>query len=110
MIIFTANRLRGLSLGNLILLLLAGTLLLPATAAAFESDVHFGLTQWLALKAGFTQQEADALATGDQRVDSGDMQFIELAPAYAPYDTVVVLAERIESNWRIVSLGAIVDQ
>ena len=64
-------------------LLFAGTLLLPATVAAFESDVHFGLTKWLALKAGYTQQEATALATGDQRVDSGDMQFIELVPAYA---------------------------
>ncbi len=58
-------------------------LLVPGTASAFESDVHFGLTKWLALKAGFKPQEADALATGDQRVDSGDMQFIELVTAYA---------------------------
>lgn len=64
-------------------LLFAGMFLLPGTPAAFERDVHFGLTKWLALKAGFTPQEAEALATGDQRVDSGDMQFIELVTAYA---------------------------
>jgi hypothetical protein len=64
-------------------LFFAGLLLLPGASGAFERDVHFGLTKWLALKAGFTAQEADALAIGDQRVDSGDMQFIELVSAYA---------------------------
>ena len=44
--------------------------------------MHFGLTKWLALKAGFTTQEADAFATGDQRVDSGDMQYMDLVAAY----------------------------
>ena len=61
------------------------------TVTAFERDVHFGLTKWLALKAGFTAQEADALGVGNQRVDSGDMQFIELVPAYA------CLAKNIDS-------------
>ena len=65
------------------ILLFAGVFLVPGTPSAFERDVHFGLTKWLALKAGFTAQEAEALATGDQRVDSGDMQFIELVTAYA---------------------------
>jgi len=64
-------------------IVLVGGLALPGMASAFERDVHFGLTKWLALKAGFTAQQADALATGDQRVDSGDMQFIELVTAYA---------------------------
>ena len=64
-------------------LLFAGILLNSSIAAAFERDVHFGLTKWLALQAGFTPQQAEALATGDQRVDSGDMQYIELAPFYA---------------------------
>src|SRR6266853_1182943 len=65
------------------ILLFAGIFLVPGTLAAFERDVHFGLTKWLALKAEFTPQEAEALATGDQRVDSGDMPFIELVTAYA---------------------------
>ena len=50
---------------------------------AQEADVNFGLTKWLAIQAGFTQEQADALATGNQRVDSGDMQYIEVLPTYA---------------------------
>jgi len=45
--------------------------------------VNFGLTKWLAMQAGFTQEQADALAIGDQRVNSGDMQYIQLLPSYA---------------------------
>src|SRR5438034_939370 len=46
------------------------------TAGAYESDVHFGLTQWLALQAGFAPPQAQAIAIGDNRVDSGDMQYM----------------------------------
>jgi hypothetical protein len=65
------------------LFLFTGLLLVAAGASAFESDVHFGLTQWLALQAGFDDESAITIATGDQRVDSGDMQFIELVLMYA---------------------------
>src|ERR1700712_3745823 len=63
-------------------LLLFAAGIVSGHCGAFERDVHFGLTKWLALKAGFTPQEADAFATGDQRVDSGDMQYMDLAAAY----------------------------
>jgi len=48
--------------------------LLLATGAAFpvhsyESDVHYGLTWWLAQKAGYPDWQARAIATGDFRVD-----------------------------------------
>ena len=63
---------------------LAGFLLFVAVhASAFESDVHYGLTQWLAMQAGFADEAAQIIATGDQRVDSGDMQVIELVLIYA---------------------------
>ena len=63
---------------------IAGALLaISMHASAFESDVHFGLTQWLAMQAGFSGEAAQIIATGDQRVDSGDMQFIELVLIYA---------------------------
>jgi len=62
---------------------LLAALLVSSPAAAFESDVHFGLTRWLALQAGFTAQQADAIATGNSRVDSGDIQFIDLSFVYA---------------------------
>jgi hypothetical protein len=58
-------------------------LLGTSQAFAFESDVHFGLTQWLAMQAGFSEEAAQIIATGDQRVDSGDMQFIGLVLMYA---------------------------
>ena len=54
-------------------------LLFASTRAfAFEADVHFGLTQWLALQAGYDERSAATIATGDQRVDSGDMQYVDL--------------------------------
>jgi len=63
--------------------LLAATSLMGGNAVAFERDVHFGLTKWLALQAGFAPPHAEAAAIGDQRVDSGDMQFMELGPLYS---------------------------
>jgi hypothetical protein len=56
---------------------------LSSHSAAFESDVHFGLTHWLALQAGFDSQAAAIIATGDQRVDSGDVQYVDLGLMYA---------------------------
>ena len=57
--------------------------LVPFLSHAQEADVNFGLTKWLAIHAGFTQEQAETVAIGDQRVDSGDMQYIELLPTYA---------------------------
>ena len=65
------------------LFLFAGLLLAATCSSGFESDVHYGLTHWLALQAGFDEQAAQTIATGDQRVDSGDMQYLELVLAYA---------------------------
>ena len=58
-------------------------LAVPGGASAYESDVHFGLTKWLAIQAGFAPAAADIIGTGNQRVDSGDMQFMELVLVYA---------------------------
>ena len=63
--------------------LLAGSVLFSNHAAGFERDVHFGITKWLALQAGYAPEQADALAVGNQRVDTGDMQYEELVSAYA---------------------------
>ncbi len=54
-----------------------------ACAHAFEADVHFGLTRWLALKAGFSDLQAEVIATGNQRVDAGTMDSVELVLEYA---------------------------
>lgn len=38
---------------------------------AWEEDVHYLLTFWLADKAGFSRQDADDIASGDQSMDEG---------------------------------------
>lgn len=51
--------------------------------SAWEGDVHYGLTLWLAKAAGFQEREARVIATGNHRVDAGDMQFIDPLFLYA---------------------------
>ena len=65
------------------ILVSSGLLLASASSSGFESDVHFGLTQWLALQAGFDEESAKTIAIGDQRVESGDMQYVGPVLAYA---------------------------
>ena len=57
--------------------------LLPLPARAFESDLHFGLTKWLAIKAGFDESQAEAIGVGNQRVDGGSMDTLDLTLEYA---------------------------
>jgi hypothetical protein len=65
------------------LLFMSAFLLAASSAIAFESDVHYGLTNWLALQAGFEPEQAHIIATFDQRVDSGDTPFIDVVGLYA---------------------------
>jgi len=55
----------------------------PLSAGAFEADVHFGLTQWLALQADFKPQEAAFIARGDQQADAGKMDAVAPLLEYA---------------------------
>lgn len=48
----------------------------PATGRCFEADVHFGLTLWLAEKAGFEPGDAEAIALADQRIDAGSIEYM----------------------------------
>jgi hypothetical protein len=54
---------------GMILLALA---LAQLTAFAWESDVHYILTWWLATQAGFSRGDADAIARADQGFDDSD--------------------------------------
>lgn len=56
---------------------------LASNSQAYESDVHFGLTEWLALKAGFEGRAAHAIALGNQRADGGLMDSLTMAPEFA---------------------------
>jgi uncharacterized protein DUF6765 len=64
-------------------LLFLGLLAAATSCGAFESDVHYGMTAWLALRAGFNERAAATIATGSQRVDSGDMQYTDVGLMYA---------------------------
>jgi hypothetical protein len=75
--------------------LVAVLAMLPTVCCSFEADVHFGLTQWLAIQAGFTPWQAEAIGLGDQRVDSGDMQYMELLPTYACLSSDRPSAEKV---------------
>ena len=62
-----------ISLSTLVFLAALAT---PLTCAAFEADVHFGLTLWLAKQAGFAPGEAEAIALANQRLDAGSIEYM----------------------------------
>jgi hypothetical protein len=62
---------------------LAAACAFGTSASAWESDVHYGLTRWLALRAGFDAAQAQAIALGDQRQDGGLMDTLTLTPEVA---------------------------
>lgn len=41
------------------------------SAGAYESDVHYGLTYWLASKAGYSAQQSHEIARGNELTDTG---------------------------------------
>jgi len=77
---------------------LTSGLLCVLPAAAFERDVHLGLTEWLAVKAGYSASEALLIAIGNQRVDSGDMQFVKLSAIYACGQTDVSESRDVQAR------------
>lgn len=48
------------------------------SALGYEDDVHYGLTKWLALKAGFLPKDAETIAYGDKYVDGGALDAVRL--------------------------------
>jgi hypothetical protein len=54
-----------------------------APCQAYEADVHFGLTQWLARAAGYTAGQATAIAAGNSRIDSGLIATMEFTLEHA---------------------------
>lgn len=62
---------------------IAASLCAPNIGYSFEADVHYGLTKWLAMKAGFDEGQAEAIALGDQRVDGGLIENMKSQLQYA---------------------------
>jgi len=53
-------------------LIVVALLVFAPSIHAWESDVHFGLTKWLAIQAGYTPQQAQWIADGNQGMDGSD--------------------------------------
>ena len=47
----------------------AAAVALSMPALAWEADVHYGLTKWIALRVGYPEPQAEWIARGDQGVD-----------------------------------------
>lgn len=71
---------------------------LAGPSAAYEADVHFGLTQWLARQAGFTPSQARAIAVGNFRVDSGLIATMELNLEHACVGSFPEAAADVQSR------------
>jgi len=69
-----------------------------APSFGFEGDVHFGLTKWLGIQAGFTLAQAESIAIGDQRVDAGDMQFIDSVLDYACFERNARVSKEVAAH------------
>jgi hypothetical protein len=53
------------------LLIAVGNLAISSgTVCAWEADVHYGLTRWLAIEAGFSEQDAGQIARGNLAIDT----------------------------------------
>jgi len=76
----------------------AFALALPADAGAYESDVHFGLTRWIAMRAGFTEAQAQAIAVGDQRIDGGMLETLELGLEFACAGRIAEVARQAQRD------------
>ncbi|MEX2222934.1 MAG: hypothetical protein WEG40_14175 [Candidatus Rokuibacteriota bacterium] len=63
----------------LVLILVMGT----APAIAWEDDVHFGLTKWLALQAGYSDKAAHDIASNNVESDEGILDARKLVFWYA---------------------------
>jgi hypothetical protein len=52
-------------------LVLGSALVVVWPLYGWETDVHYALTRWLAVKAGFSEADAELIASGDQELDDG---------------------------------------
>jgi hypothetical protein len=67
-------------------------------AHSYESDVHYGLTRWLAQKAGFAEGHSHLIATGNLNVDSGSLSTLALLPVYACLGRDTLVARDIQDR------------
>ncbi|WP_454742999.1 DUF6765 family protein [Cupriavidus necator] len=79
-------------------LLLGAGVVVSQDVNAYEADVHYGLVKWLALKADFTEWQAEAIAIGNTRVDSGTPTTQEIVLDYGCFEHDARAAQAIQSR------------
>ncbi len=70
---------------------------LSGSLLGWETDLHYGLTKWLAFQAGFNLQDAEIIARGTQEPDEG-----KLYPAPSAVFEAACLGHRNEDLSRLV--------
>lgn len=68
---------------NRIICAVVVSVLWSGNALAWESDVHYGLTKWLALQMGFRPEYAESVATANEKLDRSGLSAIHLVLFYA---------------------------
>ena len=67
-------------------------------AFAYEDDVHYGLTKWLALVAGMSAADAEVVARGTKEVDGGALDAVTLTFFYACVGNDNVGSELVQTH------------
>jgi len=104
-----SRRRPSVTIASGLLILIAFNLLFlvsPRTSSAWETDVHLGLTEWLALKAGLPKNAAARLAAADQSLDDSDYSAAVWAVIYVAVRGDKVAAEFIR-DYHFPSHGSI---
>jgi len=65
-------------------------------AFGWQEDLHYGLSKWLAYKAGFSLNDAETIAIGVQSLDDG--------PLYPAVNTVILLSSSVTLHLGHVAL------
>src|SRR5882724_5950189 len=83
------------------------SLLLAIPAVSWETDTHYGLTKWLAVKAGFSLQEAEIIGLGTLEPDEGSLYPAPRAVISYACESRDVLASRFVQEHHFPSYGPI---
>ncbi len=76
----------------------AGFLAFPLTSIGWEEDFHYGLTAWLATKAGFSESDAHLIADGTLKLDRGINDARHLVGWYACAGNDTEASERVRDT------------
>jgi len=68
---------------RILILCVLATTFVPSAAHSWESDMHYGLTKWLAWQAGYKEDAAEVMAGRSESVDGHIVDAVTLMVLYA---------------------------